>query len=58
MKKLSTRCMNEFDKKQERNLGGNNSKPRVSTLEFLKQFARVYQAEPSLKKEICAYVLN
>lgn len=58
MKQFSTRCMNEFDKKQERNLRGNNSKPRVSTLNLLKQFARVYQAEPSLEKEICAYVLN
>ena len=32
--------------------------PRKSTIEFLKQFARAYQAEPAVRPEFCGYVLN
>ena len=28
------------------------------TMDFLKQFARAYQAEPAVRPEFCGYVLN
>lgn len=34
------------------------NQPRRQTLDFLTQFARVYQAEPVLCPELSGYVLN
>ena len=42
MRKLSTQCMDDLEQ----------------TMDFLKQFARAYQAEPAVRPELCGYVLN
>mgnify|MGYP000900732238 FL=1 len=56
MKNDSTHCMNEVKKmKKEPNA---NEGPRKQTLDFLRQFARVYQVEPMLKPTFDGYVLN
>ena len=49
MRKLSTQCMDDLEAK---------SSPRKQTMDFLKQFARAYQAEPAVRPELCGYVLN
>ena len=51
MRKLSTQCMDDLEKKVK-------SAPRKQTMDFLKQFARAYQAEPAVRPELCGYVLN
>ena len=48
MRKLSTQCMDDLEK----------NSPRKQTMDFLKQFARAYQAEPAVRPELCGYVLN
>lgn len=58
MKRLSTLCMDDLKNKTQRKSKNNSEKPRKQTLDFLSQFARVYQAEPALKAEVCGYVLN
>lgn len=58
MKKLSTRCMNNIENKRRCNSQRNEAAPSKQTLDFLTQFARVYQVEPILREDICAYVLN
>ena len=35
-----------------------NSKPKASTIEFLKQFARAYTFEPALKGNLCNFIAN
>lgn len=57
MRKLSTRCMDELEKKKEEALEVVRS-PRTQTLDILRQFARVYHAEPALRVELRGYVLN
>ena len=50
--KLSARVnMHEADSYQE-------AGPSNQTLDFLRQFARSYHAEPSLNTNICGFVLN
>lgn len=58
MKSLSTQCMDDLEKKTQKKAKSDAGKPRKQTLDFLSQFARVYQAEPALKAEVCGYVLN
>jgi len=58
MKRLSTRCMYKFSGIRKRSSGGSKCEPRKQTLDFLTQFARVYNAEPVLNKELCSYILN
>lgn len=53
MRKISTRCASDFVKKKKKELELINE-PRKQTLDFLRQFARAYQAEP----ELCGYVVN
>lgn len=35
-----------------------NAKPKASTIEFLKQFARAYTFEPALKGNLCNFIAN
>ncbi|RHJ84397.1 hypothetical protein [Parabacteroides sp. AM08-6] len=59
MKRLSTRCMNEFENRTNRNRNEKKkSMPRRQTLDFLTQFARVYHSEPVLHPELCGVVMN
>lgn len=57
MRKLSTRCLNEFaaNSRKERKAA---CEPSLETLDFLRQLARVYQAEPGLQPELCGYMKN
>lgn len=57
MRKLSTQCMDDLEKKMK-SAPEAKSSPRKQTMDFLKQFARVYQAEPAVRPELCGYVLN
>ena len=57
MRKFSTHCMDKMEKHVNHALTG-DSEPKKSTLDFLRQFARVYQAEPMLQPELCGFVLN
>lgn len=57
MRKLSTQCMDDLEKKAKKDREVKSS-PRKQTLDFLKQFARVYQTEPAVCPEVCGYVLN
>lgn len=45
---------NVIDKQKE----VKNNGPKESTLEFLRQFARVYSCEKSLKGKMCDFVMN
>lgn len=57
MRKFSTHCMDKMEKHVNHALTG-DSQPKKSTLDFLRQFARVYQAEPMLQPGLCGFVLN
>lgn len=57
MRKFSTHCMNKLEKNADKTLLV-DSQPQKSTLDFLRQFARVYQAEPILQPGLCGFVLN
>lgn len=57
MRKFSTHCMDKMEKHVNHALTG-DSEPKKSTLDFLRQFARVYQAEPMLQPGLCGFVLN
>ena len=57
MRKLSTHCMDKMEKHVNHALTG-DSEPKKSTLDFLRQFARAYQAEPMLQPGLCGFVLN
>ena len=48
MRKFSTHCMDKLDKQVNHTLTA-ESQPKQTTLDFLRQFARVYQAEPMLE---------
>lgn len=58
MKNISTPCMDKLKQQTDKNLRERHCAPCKQTLDFLTQFARVYQAEPALKSELCGYVLN
>ena len=57
MRKFSTHCMDKMEKHVNHALTG-DSEPKKSTLDFLRQFARAYQAEPMLQPGLCGFVLN
>ena len=57
MRKFSTHCMDKMEKHVNHALTG-DSQPKKSTLDFLRQFARVYQVEPMLQPGLCGFVLN
>ena len=48
MRKLSTQCMDDLEKKVK-SAPEAKSSPRKQTMDFLKQFARAYQAEPAVR---------
>lgn len=58
MKRFSTQCMDKLDDKTKKNRNEKKTMPCRQTLDFLTQFARVYQAEPVLHSELCSYVMN
>lgn len=49
--------MDNFKEKQK-DFQEVESSPRKQTLDFLKQFARAYHAEPTVSQDLCGYVLN
>lgn len=57
MRKFSTRCMDKLEKNADQTLLV-DSQPKKNTLDFLRQFARVYQAESMLQPGLCGFVLN
>ena len=57
MRKFSTHCMDKLAKQVNHTLTA-ESQPKQTTLDFLRQFARVYQAEPMLEPGLCGFVLN
>ena len=58
MKNNSTQCMDELKQQTEKRSAERRCAQRKQTLDFLTQFARVYQAEPALQPDLCGYVLN
>lgn len=58
MKRFSTRCMKNLGDKTRKSRNEKKSMPSRKTLDFLSQFARVYQAEPVLDPSYCGYVMN
>ena len=50
MRKLSTQCMDDLEKKVK-SAPEAKSSPRKQTM-------RAYQAEPAVRPELCGYVLN
>lgn len=57
MSKFSTPCMDKLDENVNHTLLV-DSEPKKKTLDFLRQFARVYQTEPLLRPSLCGFVLN
>ncbi|MDR1746296.1 MAG: hypothetical protein LBR49_03385 [Tannerella sp.] len=59
MKNFFTLCLtNEHSASDEQTVKTYVFGPREETLGFLRQFARVYQAEPALEERICSYIIN
>lgn len=58
MRKFSTRCMNSMDNNDKSSPAKANTNPRKSTVDFLRQFARIYHVEPILPQRMCGYLLN
>jgi hypothetical protein len=58
MKNFSTRCQGKIAEKGNNNNDGELILPCKKTLSFLTQFARVYHAEPLIRKKLCGFILN
>ena len=58
MSKLSTRSKNNFQDDVEMSKVESKCKPQKKTLDFLKQFARVYHAEQNSQIGMSELVLN
>lgn len=58
MKRFSTPCLKHSKRETKTDAKELRNQPRRQTLDFLTQFARVYQAEPALYPELSGYVLN
>lgn len=58
MKRLSTPCLKHSKRETQPDAKELRNEPRRQTLDFLTQFARVYQAEPVLCPELSGFVLN
>lgn len=59
MKKISTSCSTDLDLKRKSSVVLSASDgPELKTLDFLRQFARSYHAEPSLDADLCGWVMN
>ena len=57
MKKLSTHCMNDMNNKETRQKE-TESAPKKQTLDFIRQFAKVYYSEKMIRTDLCGFVLN
>ena len=58
MRKLSTQCMDDLEKKVK-SAPEAKSSPRKQTMDFLKQFCEgIIKREPAVRPELCGYVLN
>ena len=55
MKKKNTPCIN---KKEQTESEDNLKMPSLKTLDFLKQFARVYHVGSQKHAELCSFVIN
>jgi hypothetical protein len=54
-----TRCNSNKEQKNEtRNMRTKHFGPSETTLEFIRQFARVYQFEPKLEPGLCSLIIN
>ncbi len=53
-----TRCMDEIEDNKDDNCWERDIRPKKQTLEFLRQFARVYKVEKNLVSEQEGYVIN
>jgi hypothetical protein len=58
MKRLSTRCTDEFINKTEKNRYAEKRSPKKKTLDFLTGFARAYHAESGIQQGLCGIVIN
>lgn len=59
MKKNSTICILKVTDKRLSDLSENEDKgPKSRTVDFLRQFARVYHAEPALDTVLGGYILS
>lgn len=60
MKKSSTSFISQSNANDSQSVsfmqGG--SSPKQQTIDFLKQFARSYHAEPALGNDLCGFLLN
>ena len=57
MKKFSTHCMNDMNNKEIRK-EEIVSTPKKQTLDFIRQFAKVYYSEKMIRTDLCGFVLN
>ena len=57
MRKLSTQCMDDLEKKSEKCPGGEKFASEAND-GFLETVCEAYQAEPAVRPEFCGYVLN
>jgi len=58
MKNFSTQCADKVTD-SGKSWDGGKAMPGKQTLDFLKQFARVYHAEPALMpKSLCGFIPN
>ena len=54
-----TRCNSSQEQKNEtENMRTKLFGPSETTLDFIRQFARVYQFEPKLKQELGSFIVN
>ncbi len=58
MRRLSTRCMDEFINKAEKSRNTEKSNPSKKTLDFLTRFSKAYHAEGDIQQDICGMVMN
>ncbi len=59
MKKTSTSCISHPNADDSQSVSFiKGSSPKQQTIDFLKQFARSYHAEPALNSDLCGYFLN
>ncbi|MDR2919357.1 MAG: hypothetical protein LBV72_08350 [Tannerella sp.] len=53
---LSTKT--NAEQKNSAKAGRKSLRPGEDTLNFIRQFARVYQFEPTLDQGLCSYIVN
>lgn len=53
-----TQCIKNDNSNKAQGMKKTVTTPRAETLEFIRQFARVYQYESKLEDRLCGYILN